>query len=337
MRNPLWNRNELILALDLYFRLDYGQMHSRNKEVIKLSDFLRIMGQSLFISIPESYRSAGSVSRKLGNFMRFDEKYISENRTGLIAGSKLEENIWNEFADNKVKLASVATGLRNQIIKSLVSDRKQRFIKWLSVVGKPDGTDYQERTIETYASQVEKSIVNEFQLYIDVTGGLYCITEISELLQIEKILKEAEDSKKRRDLRSAFQNYIRFVKDQFEFNDSFEIGEEAESKTEGGKKVYISKKAERDNGLRNKAIAIHGTSCKACGFDFGLFYGDWGQDFIEVHHLIPLGGKESKKRKTNPKTDLTVLCANCHRMIHRKKKNVLSLDELRLKITVKNS
>ena len=30
MRNPKWYRDELILALDLYFKLEPGQMHARN-------------------------------------------------------------------------------------------------------------------------------------------------------------------------------------------------------------------------------------------------------------------------------------------------------------------
>jgi hypothetical protein len=48
---------------------------------------------------------------------------------------------------------------------------------------------------------------------------------------------------------------------------------------------------------------------------------------IEVHHLRPissLGGSVY----INPQTDMTVLCSNCHRMIHRKHDDVLSLQEL---------
>lgn len=103
-----------------------------------------------------------------------------------------------------------------------------------------------------------------------------------------------------------------------------------ESKTEGGKKVVISVRAERDSGNRNEAIRIHGLKCKGCGFDFEKTYGIWGKNYIEVHHVIPLG--DGKQRATNPKTDLTVVCANCHRMIHRKKSITLTIDELKLKI-----
>ncbi|MEP5341052.1 MAG: HNH endonuclease [Algibacter sp.] len=326
MRNPPWNRNELILALDLYFRIEYGQMHGRNIDIFELNNLLALMNNE------NGYeRSVNSIPLKLANFKRLDHNYSGK---GMKSGGKLEQEIWDEFVNNKNKLTQVANGLRNRIIESSISNNKNQFIKWLSKVGKSDGTDYQERTILTYANQIEKTILNEFQLEVLEIGGLYSITKVERLLEIEKKLKTSIDSKKRRDLRSAFQNYIRYIKDQFEFNDSVEIDEEIETSTEGGKKVYISQKAERDVGLRNKAIAIHGTTCKACGFNYESFYGEWGKDYIEVHHLIPLGGKESRERDTNPKTDLTVLCANCHRMVHRKRKSVLSLEELKNKILI---
>jgi len=85
---------------------------------------------------------------------------------------------------------------------------------------------------------------------------------------------------------------------------------------------------ERDTKLRAKAISIHGTTCMVCGFDFEKRYGERGKGFIEVHHLTPVSELGSNT-KINPKTDLAVVCSNCHRMIHRKKDNILSLDELK--------
>jgi predicted HNH restriction endonuclease len=110
----------------------------------------------------------------------------------------------------------------------------------------------------------------------------------------------------------------------------FDDIKDIESKTEGGKKVIISLQAERDPALRSAAIQIHGLKCKACGFDFHKKYGVLGKGYIEVHHVIPLSLKNS--RKTNPATDLTVVCANCHRMIHRKKRTTLSITELKAKL-----
>ncbi|MFT6923337.1 MAG: putative HNH restriction endonuclease [Crocinitomicaceae bacterium] len=324
MRNPTWNREELILALDLYFKLEYGQMHGRNSDVIELSHILTLMNASKGIE-----RSVNSIPLKLANFKRFDPVYEG---TGMKSGAKLDESIWEEFVNDKNGLVKKAKKIKMGILNDSISGRRTLFIEWLGKVGKTDGSNYKQSTINTYAAQVEKSILNEFSLDVEYNMGLYLITDLQTLGKIDEKLNVGEDNKKRRDLRSAFQSYVRFVRDEFEFNDQVQLPDEFQSKTEGGKKVYISQRAERDSGLRNKAIAIHGTACKACGFDFGEQYGEWGEGYIEVHHLIQLGGSASKERKTDPLTDLTVLCANCHRMVHRKRKMVLSLAELQQKM-----
>lgn len=102
--------------------------------------------------------------------------------------------------------------------------------------------------------------------------------------------------------------------------------------TEGGERIVISIQAERNPQLRKEAIRFHGTACKVCGFDFENKYGDWGKGFIEVHHLLPLGESKKIKREVNPKKDLTVLCSNCHKMIHRKREITLTMQELKSKL-----
>jgi 5-methylcytosine-specific restriction enzyme A len=226
MKNPPWNNEELILALNLYFHLEYGQMDGRNPQVKILSDLLTTLNEPNGFS-----RSVNSVSIKLANFKRIDPEFKGK---GMIGGGKLEESIWGEYYQNKQLLNTIANEIRNKILNS----------------------------------RMELSLADE----------------------------------------------------------------ECESLTEGRRKVYISQKIERDIRLRSMAIKIHGTSCKACGFNFGLVYGEWGKDFIEVHHLVPLGNNEVNERNTDPVKDLIVLCSNCHRMVHRKKGITLTLEELKQKI-----
>jgi hypothetical protein len=114
-----------------------------------------------------------------------------------------------------------------------------------------------------------------------------------------------------------------------------EIIDEVKSKTEGGRSVVISIKSERDQSLRKEAIKYHGLTCKVCSFNFKEVYGKWGEKFIEVHHIKPLGELTTKETLTNPKTDLTVVCANCHRMIHTKKGITLTIEELKKKLKKK--
>jgi len=55
--------------------------------------------------------------------------------------------------------------------------------------------------------------------------------------------------------------------------------------------------------------------CEVCGFDFFKKYGQIGKGFAECHHTKPVSklklGEKTKLR------ELSILCANCHRMIHR--------------------
>ncbi len=58
--------------------------------------------------------------------------------------------------------------------------------------------------------------------------------------------------------------------------------------------------------------------CEICGLSFVEIYPkSLGEDFIEVHHKTPLSQVESVVRTTLD--DLLLVCANCHRMIHRTK------------------
>ena len=61
-----------------------------------------------------------------------------------------------------------------------------------------------------------------------------------------------------------------------------------------------------------------GCSCQACGMNFKERYGAIGEGYIEVHHLLPLSSlQEGTVISYTVDTDFAVLCANCHRMIHR--------------------
>jgi 5-methylcytosine-specific restriction protein A len=76
---------------------------------------------------------------------------------------------------------------------------------------------------------------------------------------------------------------------------------------------------ERDKKLRAKKIADFlktnpRVQCEVCTFDFEATYGERGHEFTEVHHVVPLHASGETKTKV---TDLILLCANCHRMIHR--------------------
>jgi len=85
---------------------------------------------------------------------------------------------------------------------------------------------------------------------------------------------------------------------------------------EGAISQVLVNKYERDPRNRQEAIAIHGKSCKACGFNFQEKYGTLGEEYIVVHHVVPVSQMGNGYR-VDPAKDLVTLCANCHAMVHR--------------------
>ena len=96
---------------------------------------------------------------------------------------------------------------------------------------------------------------------------------------------------------------------------------------EGKRIAYYTTKYERKPQNRDAAIRIHGYKCAVCGFDYAERYGDLGKGFIEVHHIKPLYSLD-EEITPDPATDMVCLCANCHRMIHRRKDDIMTVEEL---------
>jgi hypothetical protein len=106
---------------------------------------------------------------------------------------------------------------------------------------------------------------------------------------------------------------------------------------EGRIKVQIHRCRERDSKLTNakKAEAENKygeLGCEVCGFVFTERYGEHGAGFIECHHREPLRQITGDGKKVTLE-DLALVCANCHRMLHRN--GWPSIDELRLRLLPK--
>jgi len=105
--------------------------------------------------------------------------------------------------------------------------------------------------------------------------------------------------------------------------------------SEGRKKSVTTQVYERSKLLRDRAIEYYTRDgvivCAACGFDFYKTYGESGHGYIEIHHQKPVYQYEDadfSRHVTLAVKDLIPLCANCHRIVHRKKGNPLSIQEL---------
>lgn len=71
--------------------------------------------------------------------------------------------------------------------------------------------------------------------------------------------------------------------------------------------------------VKKKKRAVLNTTgrltCQVCTFDFFETYGQLGKDFAECHHIVPLS--QLPKVSLTSLDQLAIVCANCHRMLHR--------------------
>ena len=109
MRNPKWTEDEVVLALDLYFRVEFKDMEPTGEGVMELSELLNALpGQNRKAN--EKFRNPNGVSMKLQNFKAFDDRYEGK---GLDRGSKLDEEVFRRYEGDQAALRRRAAQLRS--------------------------------------------------------------------------------------------------------------------------------------------------------------------------------------------------------------------------------
>ncbi|MFE4120080.1 HNH endonuclease [Priestia sp. YIM B13486] len=69
---------------------------------------------------------------------------------------------------------------------------------------------------------------------------------------------------------------------------------------------------------KERFLQLHGKLfCEVCEFDFKEHYGNLGEGYIEGHHTKPVS--EMAENEQTKVEDIALVCANCHRMLHRKR------------------
>ena len=108
---------------------------------------------------------------------------------------------------------------------------------------------------------------------------------------------------------------------------------------EGDKKMAFHFYRERNSKLvklkKDSFIKEHEKLfCEACEFDFHDVYGERGKHYAEIHHDIALSSIDFMG--TTKLDDLSVLCSNSHRMVHRKNPWI-SIEELKKILNKQNA
>jgi len=91
--NPqrLWTREELIIAFNLYCKIQFGQIDQSNPAIVGLAAVLE--------------RTPAALAWKLANFARLDPSLQARGIKGASHGSKGEIEVWEEFNNNWDSLA----------------------------------------------------------------------------------------------------------------------------------------------------------------------------------------------------------------------------------------
>ena len=94
-----WSRDELLLVMNLYFRIPFGRQHSRAPEVVELATMLG--------------RTSGSVAMKLNNITSLDPEENLRGVRGLSGASSLDRAIWREFQNGWEQATAESEALWN--------------------------------------------------------------------------------------------------------------------------------------------------------------------------------------------------------------------------------
>lgn len=365
-RNPRWTRDEIILALDLFFKVNPLHTSEKHPDIVALSELLNKFPTNTNKETDERYRNPNGVYMKMCNFLHFDPSYSG---VGLKAGSKLDKTIWDEFSVDRKRLKRVAAEIRENaqqlVAYSWTIQGENTAIKALdksAFLHRGTGIPVEIRTFfvdEVMTPGEKRNVVlvcnnTEYAAHIETDHQetprtrLFWNADFATMLKTTYPVHYQQYDKGYLDGSSGL--LMRFERlegfNRFKITLSGKITEEALEQDiasdeieergpakEGAIKEYYGKRYERDSANRRRAIEIHGLSCNVCGFNFEETYGERGKDYIEVHHIRPISSFEGKEQHIDPKTDLITLCSNCHRMIHRKSDDILAVDSLKALLT----
>lgn len=175
MTRDNWTRDELIVAFNLYCKIPFSKITSKNPEIINLA---KIIG-----------RTPSAVALKLVNFARLDPELQKRNIAGMSHGSKSEGKIWDEFHGNWEELAYESELLLARFKGEPIENSAKINLDNIPKEGKE-----REATIKARVNQIffRSAILASYDNKCCITG-----IPISELLVASHIVPWSEDEKNR--------------------------------------------------------------------------------------------------------------------------------------------
>jgi len=181
-----WNRDELIMAFDLYCRLPFGKLNDSQPDIILLANAIG--------------RSPASVSMKCCNFAAFDPALKARGVGGLANASRGDREIWDEFNADWNGLSLKAWELREEIHSGLSElsgfPEVEQQIKQIEQIRKPEGESERVAEVKVRVHQAffRSVILSSYDNTCCITG-----LKIPEALVASHIIPWAVDESKRTD------------------------------------------------------------------------------------------------------------------------------------------
>lgn len=211
--------------------------------------------------------------------------------------------------------------------------------------------DFTKEKVGQYCSKVKcilaRIIAYSPEAFSNVSHDDLFLYDPDEFIKIHKQIQlylekvKLEDSifyKKIETYKWPLRFYYNFIKSNEDFYSPDEIPQEyVGSLNEGAIRKITVNAYERNSAARRACIEKFGCRCYCCTFDFGEEYGEeLGTGFIHVHHVIPLS-EIGKEYQVDPLEDLKPVCPNCHAMLHRKKDDNISVEDLKELLAVRRA
>lgn len=166
-----WTHDELMVAMNLYCKLPFGQLHYRNPLIVQIAEKLG--------------RSPGSLAMKLCNLASLDPQQHARGIKGLNSTSKADRAIWDEFAANWEHMAIESETLLEALPVSVSAVVMQPTIRERPYISAPQETE----TVATTRVRIGQNFFR--QMILASYNSTCCVSgnPIPQLLVASHILK----------------------------------------------------------------------------------------------------------------------------------------------------
>jgi len=173
-----WTEHELLIAMNLYCRLPFGQFDQSNKHVCEVAEKID--------------RTPGALAMKLSNLASLDSYHQSRGVVGLRGASNLDRKVWASFQENWSNMAEKSeAAFESLMTDATISQTKTEIENYT-----PEGPSETERTVKARRLQqfFRKVVLASYENRCTLTG-----IAVPQLLVASHIIPWSENENRRAD------------------------------------------------------------------------------------------------------------------------------------------